>query len=215
MIVPKRFTDLSKSEQRSYHRMQGMGFEFEVSSNGCFWTDKQPRVPFWANDYYRIKGETSMGGEMKWKYLNSSTQHYYQHQLNSGVQFEISNDGVYWVNKNPGTTFHSSHYYRIKKGAPAMNPDVKVFCKLDPTEQGAILLAQHVGDKNLQRWSYNEQAWVTAGQDIYDDQQYRFKPTPRECYVKFDKDGYPVETAFYEFDCGLVLMREVMEGEAE
>jgi hypothetical protein len=158
-------------------------------------------------------GNKTMGGEMKWKYLTSSTQHYYQHQLNSGVKFEISNDGVYWVNKGPGTTFHSGHYYRIK-GAPAMNPDIKVFCKLDPVEQGAILLAQHVGDKNLQRWSYTEEAWVPAGQNIYDDQQYRFKPKPRVCYVVFDKDNCPVSTTGYKV-LGSVLMREVMEGEAE
>jgi hypothetical protein len=154
-------------------------------------------------------GNKTMGGEMKWKYLTSSTQHYYQHQLNSGVKFEISNDGVYWVNKGPGTTFHSGHYYRIK-GAPAMNPDIKVFCKLDPVEQGAILLAQHVGDKNLQRWSYTEEAWVLADQNIYDDQQYRFKPSPRECYVRFNKEDHSVETASYQFT-GSVLMREVME----
>ena len=64
MIVPKQFTDLSKSEQRSYYRIEGTGVEFQVSSNGWFWTDKQPRVPFWANDYYRVKGATSMTTDM-------------------------------------------------------------------------------------------------------------------------------------------------------
>jgi hypothetical protein len=154
-------------------------------------------------------GNKTMGGEMKWKYLTSSTQHYYQHQLNSGVKFEISNDGVYWVNKGPGTTFHSGHYYRIK-GAPAMNPDIKVFCKLDPVEQGAILLALHVGDKDLQSWSSTAKSWVPVGQDIYNYQQYRFKPKPRVCYVRFNKEDHSVETASYQFN-GSVLMREVME----
>jgi hypothetical protein len=209
MVEYKQFTDLSKREQRSYYRIEDTGVEFEVSDNGVYWEDKKPRVPFWANDYYRIKGEISMGGEMKWKYLTSSTQHYYQHQLNSGVSFEISNDGVYWVDKAPYSTFHSGHYYRIK-GAPAMNPDIKVFCELDPVEQGAILLALHVGDKDLQSWSSTAKSWVPVGQDIYNYQQYRFKPKPRVCYVRFNKDDHSVETASYEFT-GSVLMREVME----
>ena len=60
MVEYKQFTDLSKSEQRSYYRIEETGVEFEVSSNCYLWTDKQPRVPFWANDYYRVKGDTSM-----------------------------------------------------------------------------------------------------------------------------------------------------------
>jgi hypothetical protein len=152
MVEYKQFTDLSKSEQRSYYRIEETGVEFEVSSNCYLWTDKQPRVPFWANDYYRVKGETSM------------------------------------------------------------TDDMTPFGKLDPVKQGEILVAFRNGDPNLQQWFRASEAWgdLKGIRQIFNDVVYRFKASPRECYVGFDDNGFSVKTSSYHF-WGAVLMREVME----
>jgi hypothetical protein len=149
-----------------------------------------------------------MGGEMKWKYLTSSTQHYYQHQLNSGVQLEISNDGVYWVDKS-GNTFHSSHYYRIKQETSMTKLNMISFGNLDPVKQGEILVAHR--NNRLMMWSDGQQQWtLVCSNCVYDSIVYCIKAAPRVCYVGFDKDNRPVSTTGYKV-LGSVLMREVTE----
>jgi hypothetical protein len=152
MVEYKQFTDLSKSEQRSYYRIEETGVEFEVSSNCYLWTDKQPRVPFWANDYYRVKGETSM------------------------------------------------------------TDDMTPFGKLDPVKQGEILVAFRNGDTNLQQWYRHSNTWegLKSIRQIFNDVVYRFKATPRECYVHLHSNGGVIKASCMEFT-GSVLMREVME----
>jgi hypothetical protein len=83
------------------------------------------------------------------------------------------------------------------------------FGNLDPVKQGEILVAHR--NNRLMMWSERQEQWtLVCSNCVYDSTVYCIKATPRECYVRFNKDDHSVETASYQFT-GSVLMREVME----
>jgi hypothetical protein len=60
----KRWSHLSVDERLGYMGLEDMGSRFEFSFTCDTWDDKVPFSPFWPNNYYRVKGDTSMTTDM-------------------------------------------------------------------------------------------------------------------------------------------------------
>jgi hypothetical protein len=60
MTEYKRWSHLSVDERLGYTGLEDMGSKFEFSFTCDTWDDKVPFSPFWPNNYYRVKGATSM-----------------------------------------------------------------------------------------------------------------------------------------------------------
>jgi hypothetical protein len=147
-----------------------------------------------------------------WKDMPTTTRNSYQSGEEFGTRFETSHEGKYWIDKSIGEPFYRDNYYRVKWETSMTQDDMTPFGKLDPVKQGEILVAFRNGDTNLQQWYRHSNTWegLKSIRQIFNDVVYRFKATPRECYVHLHSNGGVIKASCMEFT-GSVLMREVME----
>jgi hypothetical protein len=64
MTAYKMWKDMPTTTQNSYQTGAKFGTEFETSHDGKYWIDKSMGSPFYRDNYYRVKGDTSMTDDM-------------------------------------------------------------------------------------------------------------------------------------------------------